>query len=182
MSAVSPVPLEIPSQFNIADYFVDRLAREHPERVAILGEPGPTRYGELGEMVNRAGNALLTLGCARGDRVLIVLTDSAEFMAAFFGAAKIGAVAVPVNPFTRSSDYAYYLSDSGARFAVVHEIAWKEFSAALSGARLEAIVLVGAPAGTQREPGILDWTGLRAVTPASDFVPRATRASDTAFF
>lgn len=181
MPAVASVPLEIPPQFNIAEYFVDRPAREHPARLAILGEPVATRYGELSALVNRAGNALLALDCGPGDRVLIVLTDSAEFMAAFFGTAKIGAVAVPVNPFARHSDYAYYLSDSGARFAVVDEIAWKEFSPALAGAQLKAVVRVGAPAETQWEQGSYAWPAL--VAQASPVLsPRATLATDTAFF
>ena len=106
---------------------------------------------------------------------------SSNVSPAFFGAAKIGAVAVPVNPFTRSPDYAYYLSDSGARFAFVHEIAWKEFSPALSGARLEATVRVGAPAETRLEQGSHDWSPLMARV-SSVLPPRATRASDTAFF
>lgn len=185
MTAVSSVQLELPSQFNIAEYFVGRPARQHPDRVAILGEPRAVPYGELREMVNRAGNALLALGCAPGDRVLIVLTDSPEFMAAFFGAAKIGAVAVPVNPFTRSSDYGYYLEDSRARFAVVHESAWGEFSQAMSRAQPETIVHVGAPAGAAAErrlgPASHDWSQLIAQA-SPELAPRPTRASDTAFF
>ena len=30
---------EIPSRFNIAEWFLDRPAEAHPERIAILGEP-----------------------------------------------------------------------------------------------------------------------------------------------
>ena len=110
---------EIPSRFNIAEWFLDRPAEAHPERIAILGEPRAVCYGELRELANRVGNALLASGCARGDRVLIVLRDSAEFMAAFFGAAKIGAIPVPVNSFARCGDYSFYISDSGASIAIV---------------------------------------------------------------
>lgn len=90
--------LEIPAQFNIASWFLDRPAAAHPERIAILGEPREIRYADLHDLANRCGNALRAMGCAAGDRVLIILHDSAEFIAAFFGAAKIGAIPVPVNP------------------------------------------------------------------------------------
>src|SRR6201987_6275788 len=124
--------LEIPSRFNIAEWFLDRPAEAHPERIAILGEPAVVRYGELRDMANCAGNALLASGCARGHRVLIVLRDSAEFIAAFFGAAKIGAIPVPVNSFARAGDYSFYIPDSGASIAIVDESALDEFSSAVA--------------------------------------------------
>src|SRR5260370_41585149 len=88
-------------KLNIATHFLDVLASQHPERIAIVGEPREVSYGELAVLANRVGNALRAQGVSRGDRVLLFLPDSAEFVAAFFGAAKIGAVAVPFNPFAR---------------------------------------------------------------------------------
>src|SRR5260370_11922138 len=118
---------ELPAHFNVASHFLDASAALHPERIAIVGEPREVSYGELAALANRAGNALLSQGVSRGDRVLIALPDSAEFVAAFFGAAKIGAVAVPVNPFARSSDYIHYLENSEPRAAIVHSEALAEF-------------------------------------------------------
>src|ERR1700687_5320760 len=136
------MPPAAPSPFNIAHHFIDRPAAAHADRIAITGDPHPVTYGDLAKMVNRAGNALLSSGCRPGDRVLLLLPDSPEFIAAFFGAAKIGAVAVPVNPFARTASYAHYLEDSGARSAIVHHVAWQEFDAAREGKRLTAVVLV----------------------------------------
>src|SRR5260370_27013415 len=103
------LPEEIPERFNIGQYFLDAPAARHPHRTAIAGEPRSVTYAELAALANRVGNALLELAVSRGDRVLIVLPDSAEFMASFFGSAKIGAVAVPVNPYARSADYIHYI-------------------------------------------------------------------------
>ncbi len=133
----------IPEKFNLATEFLDAPAARHPERVAILGEPREVTYGQLAALANRVGNALLDLGVTRGQRVLIVLPDSAEFMAAFFGAAKIGALSVPVNPSARAADYAHYVNDSGPSVAIVHSLAIHEFLPA-SGERPQMpIVLVG---------------------------------------
>src|SRR5258708_35263914 len=134
---------EIPAKLNIAEHFLDAPAALHPERPAIVGEPNEFSYGELAALVNRAGNALRALGVSRGDRVLIVLPDSAEFIAAFFGAAKIGAVAVPVNPFARSSDYIHYLENSEPSAAIVHSEALLEFLPASSVRPEIPIVVVG---------------------------------------
>src|SRR6266571_1290823 len=134
---------KIPEPFNIAEYFLDARAAQHPQRLAIAGEPRDVTYGELAALANRAGNALLEQGVLRGDRVLIVLPDSAEFVAAFFGAAKIGAVAVPVNPYARAADYIHYIENSEPRAAIVHSETLGEFLPASSERPQMPIVVAG---------------------------------------
>ena len=169
--------IEIPSRFNIAEWFLDRPAEAHPERIAILGEPAVVRYGELRDLANCAGNALLASGCARGDRILIVLRDSAEFTAAFFGAAKIGAIPVPVNSFARTADYSFYLSDSGASVAIVDETALSEFLPAAEAKNVQVVVVVGANSGASGE---LAWTEWIAAA-SSELSSCLTAATDPAF-
>jgi benzoate-CoA ligase len=134
---------ELSERFNIAAHFLDAPAARHPARIAIVGEPREVTYGELAALTNRVGNALRAQGVSRGDRVLIGLPDSAEFMAAFFGAAKIGAVAAPVNPFARSSDYIHYLENGEPRVAIVHSEALAEFLPASSVLPQLPLVVVG---------------------------------------
>src|SRR5215471_14504727 len=93
----------VPARFNIADEFIGRPTREHPRKPAILGSERPdgsggqATYGDLESEVNRVAQALRESGCQPGDRVLITLPDSIELVTSFFGTAKIGAIAVPVN-------------------------------------------------------------------------------------
>jgi benzoate-CoA ligase family protein len=136
-------PADLPEHFNAAEHFLDEPAGRHPERVAIAGEPREFTYGELAALSNRVGNALLAQGVASGDRVLILLPDSPEFIAAFFGAVKIGAVAVPVNPFAHAADYLDYIENSEPCAAIVHSEALLEFLPASSGRPQMIIVLVG---------------------------------------
>ena len=137
------MPGELPEHFNLASHFLDAPAALDPERAAIVGEPREVSYGELATLANRVGNALRAQGVSGGDRVLIVLPDSAEFVGTFFGAAKIGAVAVPVNPFARSSDYIHYLENSEPRAAIVHSESLAEFLSASSVRQQIPIVVVG---------------------------------------
>src|SRR3989442_56883 len=179
------IPAPLPQAFNVATHFIDRPAREHPGRVAIVGEPAAVTYAELSLLVNRVGNALRGSKRQPGERVLIVVPDSAEFIASFFGAAKIGAVAVPVNPMTRSADYAYFLADSGARMAIVHSAALAEFLPAVHGTPLERVVLVGTSPSAPPEASApveflnwIPWTQAGSI----ELPPYRTAASDTAFF
>jgi benzoate-CoA ligase family protein len=175
-AARASVALEIPAQFNIATWFLDRPAAAHPERVAILGEPRELRCAELHGLANRCGNSLRAMGCAPGDRVLIVLPDSPEFIAAFFGAAKMGAIAVPVNSYARSSDYAYYISDSGVQIAIVHVSSLAEFLPATEGKGIH-LVVVGDNSGPATATSWQDCIA-RA---SAELAPHASAASDPAF-
>lgn len=106
-------------QFNLASYFVDRHVTEgRGGRVAILFEGRKYTYSEVAALVNRAGNALLGAGLQCGDRVLIAVLDSPLFVAAYFGAIKIGAVAVPTNPSLPLSDQEHLIRESQAKVVV----------------------------------------------------------------
>ena len=173
-------PVEVPEHFNVATHFLDEPAGRHSERIAIAGEPREVTYAELAALSNRVGNALLAQGVTRGDRVLILLPDSAEFIAAFFGAAKIGAVAVPVNPFARAADYLHYIENSEPSVAIIHSEALPEFLPASSERPQMRIVLAGeeglATGGVSCAKWS-EWTGR-----ASDrLVAAPTSTNDSAF-
>src|SRR3989475_2106646 len=182
MAGMAPAaPTPFPEPFNIAEYFLDGPARQHPRRTAIAGVARALPYEELAELANRAGNALLAAGVERGDRVLIVLPDSPEFIAAFFGAAKIGAVAVPVNSMARASDYAHYLTDCGARIAIVHSGILHEFLPAAWEPPQTQIVIVGEEHADTGGVRCLQWTE-RMEAVSSTLAAAPTSPYDAAFF
>src|SRR5271169_6844110 len=114
--------ITLPDNFNVAAHFVDRNVREgRGSKVAIECGDEQVTYQQLLENTNRAGNALLALGVRPEERVLLLLLDTPEFLYSFFGAIKIGAVAVPVNTQAKPQDYEYILNDCGARIAIVSE-------------------------------------------------------------
>jgi len=108
--------------FKVAEYFIDRnLTEGRGDSKAVLWQEQQLTYHQVSMLVNRAANALADGGVARGDRVLLLLLDSPAFVAAFWGAIKLGAVPVPVNTLLRAEDYEFMLRDSGARGLVVDE-------------------------------------------------------------
>src|SRR6202167_1594517 len=147
---------------NIADEYVSRPAREHPEKLAILGTARARTYAELQGLVERVAWALRAAHCQPGERVLIALPDSAELIAAFFGAAKIGAIAVPVNPMARATDYRHWLENCGARIAIVHAPTLAEFCGrAASDKALDLLVIYESKPGTAKPergaPRLVEW-------------------------
>ena len=118
--------VDLPNQFNVATHFVDRNVKEgRGGRTALLHEGKASSYQDVLQAVNRFGNALRSLNVEMEDRVALLCLDSPEFVAAFFGAIKIGAVPIPMNTMLRPADYEYMLQDSRAKVLVVHAALWE---------------------------------------------------------
>jgi fatty-acyl-CoA synthase len=94
---------------------VDRYAAEHPRDEALVFPDGRATFAELAAMAQRYSRRLLGLGVGRGDRVGTLLPASLDLVAALIGAAKIGAVAVPVNARFRAVELRQIVLHSGMR-------------------------------------------------------------------
>jgi benzoate-CoA ligase family protein len=109
---------------NAAADFVDaNVVAGRGDRIAVVdvATDRELTYANVLAAVNQTGNALRRLGVRPEERVMLLLPDCPEFVFAFFGTIKIGAVAVPVNTLLTSADYEYLLSDSRAGVLIVHE-------------------------------------------------------------
>jgi benzoate-CoA ligase family protein len=137
------MPIDFPEQFNMADYFLYHNLEEGREnKVCLYFQDQTYTYGDAARMSNRVGNALREAGVAMEDRVLIVLPDCPEFVWAWFGAARIGAVITMVNPLLPAADYRYYLEYTRARAAIVHESFISPFAEAAQDATYLRATLV----------------------------------------
>ncbi|MCB2101358.1 MAG: benzoate-CoA ligase family protein [Rhodobacterales bacterium] len=113
-TATQPAGLTFAPNFNVAESFIDRhIAEGRGDKLAIRTADGDVTYATLADSVNRAGNALLGLGVAPGDRVLMMVKDCPAFFYVFWGAIKAGIVPVPINTLLRAKDYAFMIGDSG---------------------------------------------------------------------
>jgi len=113
---------DLPQELNLASWFVDRNVKEgRGDRIALIRHAVATTYAQLASLVNRSGNLLLEVGVRAQDRVLLVLGDSVEFVALWYGAQKIGAVTAEAYTFLQPKDYAYYLEYTDAAVVVADE-------------------------------------------------------------
>jgi len=170
--------IEIPDRFNAASFFVDRhVAEGRGDKVAFFHEDRTVTYAGLQELVNRVGNALLALGVEMEHRVLLLLLDSPEFVASFFGAIKIGALPIPVNTMMRAQDYLYFLNDSRARVAIISQPLLAEAGPILDQAKyLRHVVIVGKAEG--KHIAFDQWVGKAAAR----LEAVETSKDDTAFW
>jgi benzoate-CoA ligase family protein len=167
-----------PEPFNAAAFFVDRhLMEGRGQRPAFRHDGRTIAWAAVAESVNRAGNALAGLGVQIEQRVLLVLDDTPVFPAVFWGAAKLGAVAVPVNPLMTDAEYTFILRDSRAR-VVVAEPAVAARLASLRGRCpwLSAVVAAGPAV-----PGALGLEDLMAAA-SRDLAPAPTVPDDVMYW
>ncbi|MEZ5596395.1 MAG: AMP-binding protein [Pseudomonadales bacterium] len=104
--------------------FLSRRAFLTPQREAYVDSHSGERltYAQLNARANRLANRLLRAGLEKGERVGLLLMNSAEFMEAYFALGKIGAVVVPLNWRLVADELAFILADSGTtRLIFGHE-------------------------------------------------------------
>ena len=115
-----PPRIELPRRYNAAFDLIERnLHAGRGGKLAYIDDRGRYTYADLAHRVDRAANALLALGLAREQRVLLALHDTIDFPTVFLGAIKAGIVPIAANTLLTANDYRYILDDSRAVALVV---------------------------------------------------------------
>ena len=172
------VAASIPETYNASTTFIDEnLAAGRGDRTAIHYEGQTFSYLQVGRMVNRLGNALLSIGVQREQRVLLLLPDSPEFAASFFGTMRIGAVPIPINTLLKAADYRYLFDDSRAHVLIAHERLMGKVREIRAGLNLlEHVIVVGDPG--EGETGYEDFVDGQP----DDLDPAGTHRDEAAFW
>src|SRR3954463_10033831 len=109
-------------------------AEEAGDRPALKLDDVVLTYQVLDAAVARAAGMLKSKGVEPGDRVGMQLPNVPYFPIVYFGALRLGAIVVPMNPLLKAREVAYHLSDSGAKVLV----AWNGFAEAAEGGSEDA--------------------------------------------
>ena len=141
------IGFRVPERYNASDILFGNLEVGRADAVAVRSVAGDATYAALAAEASRIGRGLLSLGLSRGDRVLLVLDDTAAYPAAFFGAVRAGLVPVLVNPLSPPDLVRFYLEDSEAPAAIVDaEYAGRFDPPTVQGTPLRAVIAVGGRA------------------------------------
>ena len=104
-------------RFNTGDS-LRRTASRYPNR-SIHHDGRDVSYRELDGLANRTARMLEQAGVGRHDAVGIVALNSPEFLAAFYGCARIGAALVPVNLLFTADEADYVLEKTRVKALLV---------------------------------------------------------------
>ncbi len=112
-----PQNLEYPN--STLHGILETTAEKFPKKIAIIYSTRTVTYQELNSLSNKFAGALAALGVEKGDRIGIFLPNIPQFMIAYYGALKAGAVLTPISPLHREREVAYQLKDSESETLIV---------------------------------------------------------------
>ena len=90
-------------------------ARARPEHAAIVLDDLKLTYDHLDALSNQVAGGLRAAGVQPGDRVALLLPNVPQFVVAYYGILKAGAIVVPLGVHLRGPELAELLADSGSR-------------------------------------------------------------------
>lgn len=93
-------------------------ARVQPNREALKVGDRALTWRALDQGANRVANMMLALGAKHGDRVMMMLGNSIEFVEIYYGLAKIGCISAPVMPRSVPGEVQFICDNLRARFIV----------------------------------------------------------------
>jgi len=91
---------------------------ENPDRVAMYFMDKKITYRELSEASDRLAQGLMNLGIEKNDRTAIFLSNSPEFVIAYFGIIKAGSIVVPINHMFKQQETEFILEDADASVVI----------------------------------------------------------------
>ncbi len=97
----------------------DQTVKQHGNRTAVHFYETEISYRQLQVLTRRVAGALKRIGIRKGDRIGLMLTNCPQYVAAFYGILRCGAVVVQVNPMYTEREIEFVLQDSGADVLIV---------------------------------------------------------------
>jgi long-chain acyl-CoA synthetase len=134
-----PVSIEYP---RVALHeLLDDAAETYPRSTATIFFNAKRSYASLLRDAKRFSAGLRSLGVKAGDRVAIDLPNCPQFVIAYFGALRIGAIVVPCNPLYTPPELRHQLADAGAETIVVLSRVYPAVKAAREGTRIRNVIV-----------------------------------------
>jgi len=154
-----PADVKIPEKSAVETF--DEATDKWKNRTAVIFYGRKISYRELRDHVDRFATAMKDLGVKKGDRVALLLLNSPQFIIAYFGALKAGAILTAISPVYVSPEIKHQIEDSGARIIICQDILYDNVERA--GVKLDKVILTSI---AEYLPGMKKFLGssvLRAV-------------------
>ena len=110
--------VECPENFNFAYDVVDEIAKEEPDRTALIycnedNYEHVFSFKEISDLSSKAANYLVKKGIKKGDNVMLILKRNFEYWYTILALHKIGAVAIPATHMLKTEDIVYRVNCIG---------------------------------------------------------------------
>lgn len=130
--------LEANNIFSAFNSVVD----QYPDKTAVIYLGTEYTYKKLKMMAEKFAAALLNMGVASGDRVMIYIPNSIQWVVSFLAIQRIGAVCVPITPIYTPHDLEYIANDSGASVIICADTNFGYVSKVRKNTAIEKVIYV----------------------------------------
>ncbi|GIO22569.1 long-chain fatty acid--CoA ligase [Oceanobacillus sp. J11TS1] len=118
-------------------------AQRYPNQRAIHYYGNDLSYKQLDEEVNvMAGYLQKRLGIKRGEKVLLFMQNSPQFVIAYYAILRADAVVVPINSMLKGEELEFYVNDCEIRNAIIGQELYDRISPLIETTSLEEIIIV----------------------------------------
>ncbi len=118
-------------------------ALRYPQHPAIVYYNGQLSYREMLAQCEALAGHLQAQGVERGDRVLLYMQNSPQFIIGFYAILRAGGVVVPVNPMNRTAELRYLLEDTQAKVALSGQELIQAIAPLVGEHQLREVVVTG---------------------------------------
>ncbi|MDC0661172.1 long-chain fatty acid--CoA ligase [Marinobacter sp. SS21] len=148
-------PKELPKTMTLPQTSVftnlEVSARRYPDHNAIIYYDTPMTYRSLLGEVEALAGYLQHQGVKKGERVLLYMQNSPQYVIAYYAILRADAVVIPVNPMNRSAELEHYIADTDARVCLAGQELAEFITPLVATSGLENVV-VTAYSSYVREP------------------------------
>lgn len=147
-------------------YNAEVSATRYPDKPFVVFYDTPLTFAEFRQDAEHIAGWLQCVAHVQpGDRVLLDMQNSPQWLLAYYGILRADAVVVPINPMNRTDELRHYVEDTGAKVAFVAQELLSEMQPLLDGSLGGASGLRHIVVATYS-----DWLRVRTDIPVPTFV------------
>ncbi len=99
----------------------EEITEKYPDNISIVFLGEKFTYKKLKDLIDRFATGLNDLGVKKGDKVILYISNSPQWIIANFAIQKIGGVVVPVSPIYTSEELKYMIKDADVNTVICHD-------------------------------------------------------------
>jgi long-chain acyl-CoA synthetase len=167
---------------------LSETAAKFPAKTALLFYGKKIAFAELDRLANRFAHALAGLGVKKGDRVALMLPNVPQMVIGYYGAVRLGAIAVATNPLYLEHELEVQLKDSGSETLVALDLFYPRIERILSKTKVKRLILCGIKDYLPFPLNLLypikaklekQWVRVKKEPPVYDFLALIDKAAET---
>ena len=112
---------------NLSDQ-LSITARNHPDKTAFVFQDKGTSYLELEGAVRKFASQLEEMGYQKGDHIALVVGNSPYYVIGLYGALRMGAVVIPINPLYTAHEMGYMLKNGDVKAVITMDVLLEKFT------------------------------------------------------